>query len=63
MKTAGYFVNTNPTALRSSCALLGAIRVIRAVHAILSRLLKACKSSKLLDSLNLVKNPARLAQR
>lgn len=63
MKTAVYFVNNSPIALRSSCALLGAIRAIRAVRALLTSLLNACKSTKLFDSLNLVKNPARLAQR
>jgi hypothetical protein len=63
MKTAVYLVHNMPTALRSSCALLGAIRAIRAVRANLVGLLNACKTTNLLDSLNLVKIPARLAQR
>ena len=62
MKTVVYFVNNSRLALRSSCALLGAIRVIPAVRATPPSLLTACKNSKLFDSLNLVKNPARLAQ-
>jgi hypothetical protein len=59
MKTAVYFVNNSRNALRSSCALLGAIRAVRAVPNVL---LNACKGSKLLATLNFVKNPARLAQ-
>jgi hypothetical protein len=60
MKTGVYFIHNRRVALRSSCALLGAIRAVRAI---LSRLLNTCKSSKLLDGLNLTKISARLAQR